>query len=295
MSEEVSTETVDQKVVSRTELNSFRDQYGADYPIASVTPTVCALLGLPEPAGCGADPIAAVVDQAVRANGDDAAVERMLIFCADAVGETHRQKYPEQLNRVEKLAGIRLLSSGVMPSCTPVSFASIFSGASPKVHGIQKYEKPVLRLETLFDILIAAGKRVTIVATNSCSMDMIFRKRDMEYYSAKSDERVWQITEKLVEEDAYDVIVCYCGGYDDRSHGFGSDSPEALGVLDNIIGYFESLVATVDRCWGDKNRVVAWVADHGNHDLADGTATHGFNIFEDMVVNHFYRVRSGKR
>ena len=74
-----------------------------------------------------------------------------------------------------------------MPSVTPVCYGSIFSGAAPSVHGIQKYEKPVLQVETLFDVFPKAGKRVAIVCCNNCSIDMIFRKRQVDYYSFHSN------------------------------------------------------------------------------------------------------------
>ena len=44
----------------------------------------------------------------------------------------------------------------VMPSVTPVCFASMYTGVMPDVHGIKFYTKPVLKIETFFDVLIKA-------------------------------------------------------------------------------------------------------------------------------------------
>jgi len=169
--------------ISRNELQKHMHRHGTGYSIGDLTPTICALTGIPEPPDCGGTAIAPVVDQAVHVTGTDAGIRKVLIFCPDAVGEKHRQLYPDQLARVERLAEFRFLCSSVMPSVTPVCYATIFSGASPEVHGIRKYEKPVLTVQTLFDVFAAAGKHAAIVSVNGCSIDTIFRRRDVDYYS----------------------------------------------------------------------------------------------------------------
>lgn len=57
-----------------------------------------------------------------------------------------------------------------MPSVTPVCFASMYSGVMPEIHGIMRYEKPVLKIKTVFDALAAAGKRCAIVSTEGDSI-----------------------------------------------------------------------------------------------------------------------------
>ena len=46
----------------------------------------------------------------------------------------------------------------------------------------KKYDKPVLRCETIFDSLVNAGKKVAIVAVRNSSIDSIFRERTIDYY-----------------------------------------------------------------------------------------------------------------
>ena len=57
------------------------------------------------------------------------------------------------------------------------------------------------------------------------------------------------------------------------------------------VEYFETLVADVDKFWGKYDRVVTWTPDHGNHDIEPTKSAHGKDIPEDMVVNHYYRLR----
>ncbi len=278
--------------ISREELQSYEQQYHVDHSIGDLTPTVCALHGLTPPEVCGGTEIASVVDQAQRLMDGEGKNRKTLIFCPDAVGDVHYRKYPELLKRVEKLAGFRILSSGVMPSVTPVCFSTIFSGASPKVHGIQKYEKPVLAIPTLFDVFAAAGKNVAIVSVNTCSIDTIFRNRSIDYYSTRKDAISFAITRKLIEENQYDLIISYFYDYDHLSHKTGPHSEQSVAALKDAVAYFETLVDDVDRCWRSQNRAVVWAPDHGNHVIDEQSGGHGENIPEDMLVNHFYRIRS---
>ena len=280
--------------ISREELKKYMDQYQLDHTIGDLTPTVCALFGVPEPADCGALGVAAVVDQAEHMTGLPGGITRGLIFCPDAVGEVHRQKYPEKLARVEKLAGFRIPSASVMPSVTPVCYGTIFSGASPEVHGIRKYDKPVLTVPTLFDVFAEAGKEVAIVAVNGCSIDTIFRRRNVDYYSFRTDAQSFEMTKKLIVESKYDLIISYYTSYDHLSHKNGPYSPVSEDALETAVRYFEDLTAQTDQAWQKYDRVIAWVPDHGNHVVDEHSGTHGTNTPEDMVVNHFYRLRAAE-
>ena len=219
-------------------------------------------------------------------------MEKILIFCPDAVGDIHRQKYPEKLARVEKLAGMRFKSTSVMASVTPVCFATIFSGASPEVHGIKTYTKPVLTVETLFDVLAKAGKNVAVLSRNGCSIDKIFRDRNVDFFSFRTDAAIHKQTRKLLEDSDYDVIVSYYMDYDALSHRNGPYADVCVDALETGVQYFETLVADVDKYWKDFDRTVIWAPDHGNHVIDETSGGHGTNTAEDMVVNHFYRIRS---
>ena len=280
---------------SFAELKKYKDQYNVDYSIGDLTPTICEINNWPIPEQCGATAIPVIVDHAQRVFGGEGKNEKTFIYCPDAVGEIHRQHYPELLARVEKVAGIRLLSSGVMPSVTPVCFGTIFSGASPEVHGIKQYAKPVLEVETLFNSVAKAGKKCAIVAVNTCSIDMIFRKRDVEYYSMLTDARCREMVEMLLANDDYDMIVCYSTDYDHLSHCSGCDSETSVTALKNCVQYFEDFAGLIDKYWAKYNRTLVWAPDHGNHPISETSGTHGTNTPEDMLVNHYYRITPGTK
>ena len=280
---------------SYAELKKFKDQYNTDYSIGDLTPTICEINNWPVPEQCGATPIPVIVDHAQRLFDGEGKNQKTFIYCPDAVGDIHRQHYPELLARVEKVAGIRLLSSGVMPSVTPVCFGTIFSGASPEVHGITTYRKPVLEVETLFDSAVKAGKKVAIIAVNKCSIDTIFRKRDIEYFSTVSDARSRELAERALRLDEYDMIICYSYDYDHLSHKTGCDSEESVNALKNCVQYFEDFARLTDEIWGKYNRTLVWAPDHGNHPVSETSGTHGTNTPEDMLVNHYYRISPAEK
>ena len=282
------------KKQSAAELNEFRKKYDRSYSIGDLTPTICEFFGIEEPAACGAVAIAPVVDQVARTMGEGK-MEKVVLFCCDAMGEHQREHFPEVFERIEKVAPFRIPSVAVMPSVTPVCYGTIFSGAAPCVHGIQKYEKPVLEVETLFDVLAKAGKNVAIVSVNTCSIDMIFRKRNVDYYSLNTDARCREVAEMLLRNDDYDMIVCYSTEYDSLSHKTGCDSETSLTALKNCVQYFEDFARLTDEIWGKYNRVLIWAPDHGNHPVSETSGTHGTNTPEDMLVNHFYRITPGKK
>lgn len=288
---------------SKEVFDTFRKQYGCLHSIGDLTPTICHLFGVPEPEQCGGEVIPEIADQADKLMNGEGKTQRTVLFCADALGEDQRRHFPEDFEAIEKVAGFRIRSASVMPSVTPVCYGTIFTGAAPCVHGIRKYEKPVIRIETLFDVFARAGKNVAILSDNGCSIDTIFRGRQVDYYSFHSnrpggltgaDRQAFEFTLRFIEEDAYDLIVCYMTNYDHQMHGYGPFSPEAAEQAHLAAERFGKLRETMDRYWAKYNRVLVFVPDHGGHCTDERHGGHGSDRPEDMVVNHYYRICEGR-
>ena len=288
---------------SKEVFDSFRKQYQCLHSIGDLTPTICHLFGVPAPEHCGGEVIPEIADQADKLMNGEGRTQRAVLFCADALGENQRQHFPEDFEQIEKIAGFRIRSASVMPSVTPVCYGTIFTGAAPCVHGIQKYEKPVIRIETLFDVFARAGKNVAILSDNGCSIDTIFRGRQVDYYSFHSnrpgeltgaDQQSFEFTRRFIREDAYDLLVCYMTNYDHQMHGFGPFSPEAAAQAHLAAQRFKQLQEDMDRYWAKYNRVLAFVPDHGGHYTDEKHGGHGSERPEDMVVNHYYRICEGR-
>ena len=78
--------------------------------------------------------------------GSGSKIDKALIYNPDAVALWLYQKYTDKFTKVINNTRMALPMRTVMPSVTPVCFATIYSGVMPSVHGIQKYENRSLKL-----------------------------------------------------------------------------------------------------------------------------------------------------
>lgn len=262
--------------------------------VTSLTPTVCRLCGVRTPAQCSADPIQEVLDAAAAKLGPDRKIERMLIFAPDACGIQLWDRFPEKLPELEAVTDVRVPIRVVMPSVTPVCFASMYSGALPEVHGIKQYAKPVLTCETLFNVFPEAGWKTSIAAVNQCSIDTIFRRRPITYISTTSDADAVNFTEVMLRNFKYDFQLCYATDYDSIMHHTALFAPEAVTAFNTNVSVFLRLSALIDEVWADFNRLLIFSPDHGAHNAPNGHGTHGADIPEDLLVYHFYAIRKGR-
>lgn len=261
--------------------------------ISLVTPTLCRLMGIDPPALSSKDVMRPAVD-AAEATLDGAPVEKCLLFAPDAVGAFLRRSQRHLFDRVEILAPVRVPLLSVMPTKTFVCFASMFTGAMPRVHGVRAMEKQTLSCDTLFDALVRGGKRVALATTWGGCMDYFFRGRDMDYFIADRGDFVCRRAVSLLESGSYDVIVVYHSRYDGIIHRTHPESPEALEVAAGVIEDFGRLVRAFDAAWSRHDRVVLFTPDHGAHfDPQRGTGAHGLDLPEDMNLFHFFGFRRG--
>ncbi len=251
--------------------------------IAAVATTLCRLLGVERPVMARSPALGEVVDAA------PGRVERMLIYAPDAVGTCILAAHPDLLSRLEAVAPLRVGLEAMRPAKTPVCFASMFTGAPPELHGIRSYEKPVLRVDTAFDALARAGRKVAIVATTGSSMDLIFRNRPIAYYSEDSDARVTERALALVAADATELIVAYHQEFDDALHREHPDSAAARAALERHVATFEAFAAAADRHWSGRVRCLWFAPDHGAHcNPQTGRGDHD-EADDDRPVTHYIR------
>ena len=257
--------------------------------IRSVTPTLCRLMGI-EPPSLATAPVLEAVLKAAPGR-----VERVLVYAADAIGRVFLDNRPELKKRLVAASDVQVELRSMTPPKTPVCFASMFTGALPEVHGIHKYERPVLTCDTLFDALARAGKRTALVAVRNCSMDIIFRNRPIDYFTEEDDAAVVKRTLSLLSADRFDFIVAYNQEYDDTLHRTRHDGPEALAAAQRYVESFVRLWQATEESWAGHNRALLFVSDHGAHfDAAKGKGDHCEDIPEDMDVLHFWRVRAAR-
>ncbi|MDI6739579.1 MAG: alkaline phosphatase family protein [Candidatus Edwardsbacteria bacterium] len=211
-----------------------------DNTIAAITPSICALFGIVPPAISSAKPLGAVVDE-IKSRYRLNRIDKCLVYAPDALGSLFLARHADIFHEVETLAPVRIGLRSVFPPKTPVCFASMFTGASPEVHGIRAYEKPVLACDTLFDALIRAGKKPAIVAVKDSSVDLIFRGREMDYYSEEYDPQVTALAIELLKTGRDDLVLAYHQEYDDALHATTHESGRALAAANNHAQSFITL------------------------------------------------------
>ena len=267
--------------------------------------TLCAALAYamgidaPEHAAAASEGLCEYVDKAFGGRKAD----RILMYNPDAIAQWIYEKYPQLMKAATAKVEIEVPFCTVMPSVTPVCFGTMYTGAQPCVHGIQKYEKPVIKIDTLFDALIRAGKKPVIISTRKCSMGNIYLERDMDYILPKTMSEVNAAAARVIMEDKHDFVLVYNGNYDYRMHRVGCEGMEALAELRCNSRSFDTLLELVKEHWQGHNTLVGFAMDHGCHDIEPFVAkkdgqlrrgSHGQDIDEDLNVLHRYQIIPAK-
>ena len=239
-----------------------------------------------DPPACAAEAdsrLKAYIDEKFGENG----VDRIFMYNPDAIAEWVYRKYPQLLQEAASCTDIEVAYETVMPSVTPVCFGTMYTGAQPAVHGIRKYEKPVITIDTLFDAMIRNGKKCAIVCDPECSMAKIFLERDMDYFYCNTIPEINAKAAELILEDNYDLLCVYNGNFDSTMHRYGPESIEALTELRSNSMAFATLCAHIRNNW-NHNTLVGFAMDHGCHEIDGGCGSHGLDMDEDLHIVHRY-------
>ena len=216
------------------------------------------------------------------------AADRVVLYHADAVGMYIWQKYTSLFAPVYAHTSMALPMLSTVESVTPVAHASMYTGLDPEQHGIMTYTRPQLTCSTLYDELLAAGKKVAIVAQADSTFLHIFKGRDMEYYDAPNAIGVQEKALELIATDTYDVISIHTFDYDSAAHAFGPESKQALNAISIEADGFDRIAKAL-AVHKDKHRtLLTYSPDHGQHLTPGGNGSHGSKLIEDMNILHFF-------
>ena len=254
----------------------------------TICAALCYAMGITPPSESAEknEKLSAFIDETL----DGKKVDRVFMYNPDAIAEWIYLKYPELFETLKANADIEIPLCTVMPSVTPVCFGTMYTGAQPSVHGILKYEKPVIKIDTIFDALIRAGKKPVIISYGKASLSNIYLERDMDYFILKSIEEVNAKAAELILEDKYDFYVVYNGNYDKLMHKTGPESISALSELRTNTSYYAMFCDLIKTHWKNHNTLVGFAMDHGCHEIDDGSGSHGLDMPEDLDITHLYKV-----
>lgn len=215
--------------------------------------------------------------------------DRIFMYNPDAIAQWIYEKYSHLMDEAIDYTELKAPLCTVMPSVTPVCFATMYTGVQPEVHGIRRYEKPVLTVDTIFDALIRAGKKPVIIAESGSSMAHIFNERNMDYFIYDTIEEVNAKACEVIMQDEYDFVAVYNGNYDSLMHKWGPESINALAELRSNSYAFGEFTALIKKYWKKHNTLVGFAMDHGCHEIDGECGSHGLDMPEDLNIVHLYK------
>ncbi len=254
--------------------------------ITQVASTILSLLDV-SPNEQMAQPVNEVLSAAQKKFGVNKC-DRVVMYNPDAIAFwIYKKFYKKYLWQLDSNVDITLPMLSVFPPVTPVCFGSMYSGLQPSEHGIQSYTKPLLKCDTVFDRLIAAGKKAAIVSTAGDSISLIFLERKMDYFIYKTVKECNAKAAELIKKDEYDLIVLYNADYDYWMHRSSPTGLPAKNALRKNVAEYLELKKLIQAEWKDRHRTaLAFAPDHGCHRVFGLLGTHGINEPCDMNTVH---------
>jgi len=250
------------------------------YSMMDVAPTVSAALGLPAPADAKGSPIPEI---AVELSG----VERIAVLAPDAFGWYAWTLWQSEMPYLVSLhARNSLILRSVLPSITPVNFATMVTGTDLEGHGVRTYDHD-FQVETLFAVVRAAGGRSAAVGLEGYTgSKLLARYSDIDGTTDPgSDDEIADAVIRIAEAQRPAYIIAQLGRVDDVFHQFGPSSSEVVPMLRATDARLQRLVEHLKPLgYG-----VIILADHGQHDIVDDPTTtlkgsHGSDSDQDCQV-----------
>ena len=244
----------------------------------SVASTVCSVLGVPSPSSAETDPI----NEVIQSMG---VVTRLIVVVIDAFGVSTWTAAGKLVKTFNSLARIHLVHvKSVMPTITPVNFATMVTGAHPNVHGIRDRREKI-NVETIFDILREADRVSAAAARAESSLGILISPHvDRQYIAGSNiDEEVCSLALEALE-GMPDLLWVQLLDVDDAGHQHGPFSAESSAAAERDDRYLRKIVRAAKR----NGYSIMVLADHGQHSVShvDGrvSATHGTNSDDDAYV-----------
>jgi predicted AlkP superfamily pyrophosphatase or phosphodiesterase len=246
----------------------------AEYPMTALAPTIAACLGLPAPARATEPPLAAIVEAL-------SPVRRLAVVAPDALGLAIVNRWSAELPYLVSLLDRRRVTlRSVMPTITPVNFATMVTGATPDVHGIATFRDD-FACETLFDVVrVHGGLSAGVGQKGYTGSELLGRSADF-WGKAESnlDEEVETIALDFAAAQAPQFLIVQLGSTDDALHAHGPSSELVVPKLRETDARLSRMVERLTAL----DYAVIITADHGQHDTETG-GSHGTPSDEDALV-----------
>lgn len=247
--------------------------------MTDVAPTISAILGLPAPAQTTGTAISSMVP--------GRRVGRVAVLATDALGEYAWGLWGSEMPFLQSLhARQSIILRSVMPSITPVNFATMVTGTDLAGHGVHTYDHD-FACETLFDVVRRNGEKSAGIGIDGYTgSKLLGRFADLQgTVKEHSDDAVADAIVEVVDRHAPQFLIAQLGCVDDVFHLHGPSSPEVVPMLRETDARLKRLVKHLQpRGYG-----ILILSDHGQHDLPDPApggkkGSHGTDSPQDCLV-----------
>jgi predicted AlkP superfamily pyrophosphatase or phosphodiesterase len=211
--------------------------------------------------------------------GPDPRVERVVLLALDGLSSEglDRASTPH-LDALAARGALLRRSMGVRPSLSAPNWASILTGVSPEVHGIDSNRwwwfrwRRHLSHPTLFTALKRSGQRHRTVAAihEWAHFGKLFDPADVDRaaWSRSPRETVERVARVL--DDPPRLAVVHLLGVDDAGHEHGWQSRAYLDAVTRVDAQVGELLALLDARGLRASTLVAVASDHGGVGLEHG-------------------------
>ena len=245
-----------------------------------IAPTVSAILRLPAPAQVKGAPIPEIV-------ADLSGSRAVAILATDALGMFAWNLWKAHMPHLRSLhARHNVVLESVMPSITPVNFATVVTGTDLDGHGVHAKSEE-FACQTLFDVAREAGMTSAAIGIDGYTgCELLGRYADVCGNAGDGTDDT--IAEKIIdisERVQPGFLIAQLGRVDDTFHRYGPSSPSVVPMLRETDVRLHRLVEHL----GPLGYGVIILSDHGQHDVPDAPegklkGTHGTSSSEDCLV-----------
>lgn len=248
-----------------------------EYSMTRVAPTIAAALSMRSPAAASDGPVPEIA-------ADLAGSARLAVLAPDALGLVSLEHFAAEMPFLQSLCETRMVAlRSVMPSITPVNFATMVSGTDLDGHGVRSKEMD-FGCETLFDVLLEQGWTGAGCGRPGYSgSDLLARVAPINGTAALGDDAATEeVALRIARELRPEFIITQIGGTDDHFHRFG---PRGEGARPKVREMDQRLARMAVELGGLGYALII-LADHGQHETGDlaHMGSHGTDSDEDCLV-----------
>lgn len=223
-----------------------------------MAPTISQALGLPPPG--------AAVDAAIpEIAGDLVGSVRLAVLAPDGLGLTAWRRWQAQMPLLTLVHAKRhLVLRSVAPVITPVNFATIITGASPDVHGVNTKHDTV-GCDSLFEVVRkAGGTSAGAGRPGYTGGEFLARHADISGRAPEAtDAAVAETVIALCCRHLPTFVIAQLGEPDTIFHRVGPSSRQAEPVVRQLDALLASLIGELAAL----HYGIIILSDHGQHDV----------------------------